>query len=181
MWRIEEHRRVDRQLSGSVPIEVLKRYEKWKDIARVSGPQGLRAIKGFHDEVLAGEWKGHRSSRLGLQWRVIYQVVADVLVVQVVHVTAHDCRRPEMKTFRPAKKRVEVSVGESVRILRDLQELSQTQLSELTGIPQATISAIENGRVNLGVERAKVLGRALKCHPAVLVFPGWEVPLEAAA
>lgn len=86
-----------------------------------------------------------------------------------------------MKDFRPAKKRVEVSVGESVRILRELQELSQRQLSELTAIPQATISAIENGRVNLGVERAKVLARALHCHPAVLVFPGWELELESAA
>ena len=86
-----------------------------------------------------------------------------------------------MKEFRPAKKRVEVSVGESVRILRELQELSQSQLSELTGIPQATISAIENSRVNLGVERAKVLARALKCHPAVLVFPGWDVSIERAA
>ena len=86
-----------------------------------------------------------------------------------------------MKEFRPAKKRVEVSVGESVRILRELQELSQSQLSALTGISQATISAIENGRVNLGVERAKTFARALKCHPAVLVFPGWEVTLEHAA
>ncbi|MHB9117037.1 MAG: helix-turn-helix domain-containing protein [Burkholderiales bacterium] len=86
-----------------------------------------------------------------------------------------------MKEFCPAKKRVEVSVGESVRILRELQELSQSQLSEITGIPQPTLSAIENGRVNLGVERAKVLARALKCHPAVLVFPGWEVPFVHAA
>lgn len=76
---------------------------------------------------------------------------------------------------------VEVSVSESVRILRELQELIQGQLTELTGISRATISAIENSRVNLGVERAKVLARALKCHPAVLVFPGWEVPLECAA
>jgi len=94
MWEIEEHRRVDKQLSGSVPVEVLKRYEKWKDIARVSGPSGLRVIKGFHDEALSGEWKGHRSSRLGLQWRVIYRVVANVLLIQVVQVTAHDYRRP---------------------------------------------------------------------------------------
>ncbi len=86
-----------------------------------------------------------------------------------------------MKEFRPAKKRVEVSVGESVRILRELQELSQSQLSALTGIPQATISAIENDRINLGVERAKVLARALNCHPAVLVFPGWETPVKEAA
>ena len=86
-----------------------------------------------------------------------------------------------MREFRPAKTRIKVSVGESVRILRELQELSQSQLGQLTGIPQATISAIENDRVNLGVERAKVLAMALKCHPAVLVFPGWEIPLESAA
>ena len=86
-----------------------------------------------------------------------------------------------MKEFQSAKKRIEVSVSESVRIIRELQELSQNQLSELTGIPQSTLSAIENGRVNLGVERAKVLARALKCHPEVLLFPGWDVPLESAA
>ncbi|OIP43968.1 MAG: transcriptional regulator [Deltaproteobacteria bacterium CG_4_10_14_3_um_filter_60_8] len=86
-----------------------------------------------------------------------------------------------MKEFQAAKKRVEVSVGESLRIIRELQELSQNQLAELTGIPQSTLSAIENGRVNLGVERAKVLAHALKCHPAVLLFPGWDVPLESAA
>jgi transcriptional regulator with XRE-family HTH domain len=86
-----------------------------------------------------------------------------------------------MRQFRPAKKRVNVSVGESVRILRELQGLSQNQLAERTGIPQATISAIENDRVRLGVERAKVIARALKCHPAVLVFPGWEDHLQSAA
>jgi transcriptional regulator with XRE-family HTH domain len=86
-----------------------------------------------------------------------------------------------MKDYRPAKKRADVSVGESVRILRELQELSQTQLSRLTGIPQATISAIENDRVRLGVERAKVFAEALRCHPGVLVFPCWELPGKAAA
>jgi len=86
-----------------------------------------------------------------------------------------------MKDYRKAKKLVDVSVGESVRILRELQEMSQNELCELTGIPQSTISAIENDRVNLGVERAKMLARALKCHPAVLVFPGWDVHRESAA
>ncbi len=85
------------------------------------------------------------------------------------------------KGFRRAKKNIEVSVGESVRIIRELQELSQNQLAGLSGIPQSTISAIENDRVNLGVERAKVLARALRCHPAVLVFPGWEIDAEHAA
>lgn len=86
-----------------------------------------------------------------------------------------------MSDFRKARQNIEVTVGESVRIIRELQELSQNQLSALTGIPQSTISAIERDRVNLGVERAKVLARALKVHPAVLVFPNWDVTGESAA
>jgi len=85
------------------------------------------------------------------------------------------------KDYRRSRKRVDVSVGESIRIIRELQELSQNSLAELTGIPQSTISAIENNRVKLGIERAKVLARALKCHPSVLVFPGWDIEKESAA
>ena len=94
MWRIREHRRVERQLSGKAPVEILKRYEKWKDIVRLTGPAGLLAIKGFYDEALTGQWQGHRSSRLNIQWRVIYRVEADVFFVEVVKVAAHDYRRP---------------------------------------------------------------------------------------
>lgn len=86
-----------------------------------------------------------------------------------------------MKEYSKATKRVDVSVGESVKIIREMQELSQNELSRMTGIPQSTISAIENDRVQLGVERAKVLARALNCHPAVLVFPGWDIEQESAA
>jgi transcriptional regulator with XRE-family HTH domain len=86
-----------------------------------------------------------------------------------------------MSEYKKAERRIEVSVGESVRILREFQELSQNELSELSGIPQSTISAIENDRIQLGVERAKILARALRCHPAVLVFPGWNIERESAA
>lgn len=86
-----------------------------------------------------------------------------------------------MKDYKEAKKRTAVSIGESVKIIRELQELSQNDLSLITGIPQSTLSAIEHDKINLGVERAKVLARALKCHPAVLVFPGWDVNNEIAA
>lgn len=92
MWEVLEHRRVDRQLDGA-PREVLVRYEKWKEIVALSGPHGLRRIKGFHDESLAGKWDGHRSSRLGVQWRVIYRTEAKKVQVLVASVTAHDYRR----------------------------------------------------------------------------------------
>lgn len=86
-----------------------------------------------------------------------------------------------MSDYRKAIKRIDVSPGDSVRILRELQEMSQNDLAAATGIPQSTISAIENDRVRLGVDRAKVLAKALRCHPAVLVFPGWDVEHDSAA
>ena len=86
-----------------------------------------------------------------------------------------------MKNYTLAKKQIDVTVGESVRIIRELQGLSQNELAKVSGIPQSTISAIENDRINLGVERAKQLARVLKCHPAVLVFPGWDIKHESAA
>ena len=92
MWTIYEHRRVAKQLR-SLPHDILKRYEKWKDIVRISGPEGLRFIKGFHDEALRGQWAGYRSSRLGLQYRVIYKIVESEIFVQVETLTAHDYRR----------------------------------------------------------------------------------------
>jgi len=92
MWQIYEHRKVPRQLS-KIPMEILRRYEKWKDIVRLSGPDGLKLIRGFNDEALKGEWKGFRSSRLNQQYRVIYTIERDNVLVKVVEVTPHDYRR----------------------------------------------------------------------------------------
>ena len=87
-----EHKKSIKQIN-SLPTEILKRYEKWKDIVSISGPNGLKQIKGFNDEPLVGQWKGHRSSRLNLQYRVIYKIENEQFFVQVVKITAHDYRR----------------------------------------------------------------------------------------
>ncbi len=92
MWKILEHRRIDKALTVA-PVEVQQRYEKWKDIVRISGPQGLKLIKGFKDEALSGNWKGFRSSRLNIQYRVIYKVQKDQVLVEVERVTPHNYRR----------------------------------------------------------------------------------------
>ena len=92
MWEIYEHRNAAKQLDA-LPTEILKRYEKWKDIVRVSGPQGLRQVRGFNDEALRGDRKGHRSSRLNEQYRVIYRIERDAVLIEVVGVTPHDYRR----------------------------------------------------------------------------------------
>jgi addiction module RelE/StbE family toxin len=92
MWAIYEHKKVGKQLKA-LPLDVLKRYEKWKDVVSLSGPVGLKRIKGFHDEALRGDWMGYRSSRLNIQYRVIYKVERDRVLVKVVNVTPHDYRR----------------------------------------------------------------------------------------
>ncbi len=81
------------RLLGRLPADVLQRYEKWKDIVRISGPEGLRLIRGFNDESLSGKWKGYRSSRLGIQYRVIYKINREDVFVQVEQVTPHQYRR----------------------------------------------------------------------------------------
>ncbi|MBL4620899.1 MAG: type II toxin-antitoxin system mRNA interferase toxin, RelE/StbE family [Immundisolibacteraceae bacterium] len=92
MWEIYQHRRVEKQLR-KLPAELLKRYQKWKDILSISGPSGLRSIRGFNDEPLSGAWQGYRSSRLNQQYRVIYKIEQQRLVVAVVEVTPRDYRR----------------------------------------------------------------------------------------
>lgn len=76
--------------------------------------------------------------------------------------------------FVLAKTRVAMTPGQSLRVIRELQELSQNELAKISGLPQSTISGMESGRINIGVERAKILAHALHIHPAVIVFPGWE-------
>ena len=112
---------------------------------------------------------------------MIYKVEGDQIFVQVEDVPPITAGGRNMKEYRRAKKNIDVSVGESVKIIGELQELSQNDLTNLSGIPQSTISAIENNRVQLGVERAKILARSLNCHPAVLLFPGWDIEQEFVA
>ena len=69
---------------------------------------------------------------------------------------------------------VTLSPGDAVRVGREVQAMTQAQLAAASGIAQATIPSIEHGRVKLGAERAKRLARALRVHPAVLLWPNWK-------
>lgn len=89
MWAVFERKVAAKALSRA-PREVVVRYEAWKRIVELSGCDGLRAVKGFHDEALKGDWKGFRSSRLGIKWRVIYSVREEILEVYVIEITPHD-------------------------------------------------------------------------------------------
>lgn len=77
--------------------------------------------------------------------------------------------------FKKAQVHIAILPGEALKMLRELQGLSQNDLAEITGITQSNISALENGSRRLGRERAVVLSKALKVHPAVLLFPDFAV------
>jgi addiction module RelE/StbE family toxin len=92
MWTIYEKKTLFKTFK-KLPIHILKHYEIWKRIVELEGQKGLRLIKGFQDEPLKGNWAGYRSSRLTLQWRVIYKVDNEALTVYVIDVNPHDYRR----------------------------------------------------------------------------------------
>jgi len=88
MWEVYEKKTIEK-IFMKLPKEVRRNYEVWKRIVELEGPSGLRAIKGFHDELLKGKWFGYRSSRLSRKWRVIYKVVKEALEVYVFEINAH--------------------------------------------------------------------------------------------
>lgn len=92
MWKIEETKSVVKQLSKA-PREIQKKYMFWKSIAQADGAFGLGLLPGLKDHELKGEWEGSRSSRLNLQWRVIYIVDRKILRILVIEVNAHDYRK----------------------------------------------------------------------------------------
>ena len=89
MWHIKEHRDIEKVCKRLPPV-VVKKYELWKDIVFRHGPDKLREFPGFHDEKLKGERKGQHSSRLSLQYRVIYTVERDIVTVWVLEISPHN-------------------------------------------------------------------------------------------
>ena len=82
--------------------------------------------------------------------------------------------------YLSARRYAGLTPGDTVRVTRELQELTQSELADRASLSQPILSAIEKGRISLGVERAKRLARALHVHPAVLLFPDWEMEKASA-
>lgn len=89
MWHIKEHRKIEKTIA-KIPLQIVKKYELWKDIVYRHGPDKLKEFPGFHDEILKGDRLGQRSSRLNLQYRVIYLVEEDSISVFVLEINPHE-------------------------------------------------------------------------------------------
>jgi transcriptional regulator with XRE-family HTH domain len=93
---------------------------------------------------------------------------------------ARKMTRTTKADYVPARVRVVLTPGDALRIAREAQEMSQAQLATACGIAQGTISSLEQGRAALGAARAEKLARALRVHPAVLLWPnGWDLDAPA--
>ena len=79
------------------------------------------------------------------------------------------------KNLVRAKVNIKMTPGEMLKTLRELQELSQADLAELAGMSQSNISALENGIRKIGRERSLALSKALRVHPAVILFPDFDL------
>lgn len=88
MWKIREHHSLGK-IIAKLPLQVVKKYELWKDIVFRHGPEKLREFPGFHDEKLKGELEGQRSSRLNIQYRVIYSIEKEIVTIYVIDITPH--------------------------------------------------------------------------------------------
>ena len=75
-----------------IPLDVVKRLQRWVSYVESIGVLKTRKIPGLHDEPLKGKWKGSRSVRLGRKWRVIYKYMKNsaISVVKVEEITPHD-------------------------------------------------------------------------------------------
>lgn len=100
-------------------------------------------------------------------------------IKKVTRFSRGKAQAPTSTKYVAARPRVALSPGDSVRVARELQEMTQAELAAASGIPQPTISSIESGRATLGAERAEKLARALSVHPAVLLWPNWDVDAES--
>ncbi|MDA8091975.1 MAG: type II toxin-antitoxin system mRNA interferase toxin, RelE/StbE family [Actinomycetota bacterium] len=88
MWRVLEHHDISKTCR-KLPLEVVKKYELWKDIVLRHGPEKLKEFPGFRDEKLKGEREGQWASRLNLQYRAIYEVERETVTVFILEITPH--------------------------------------------------------------------------------------------
>jgi len=83
--------------------------------------------------------------------------------------------RINKKDFIKARVNISITPGQMLKTLRELQGLSQLELSDMTGISQSNLSSLETDARQIGRERALVLAKALKVHPAVILFPDYDI------
>lgn len=88
MWKLFETKDVTKKLK-KCPREIQLKYKAWVEIVKNGGSNNLKKYPGFKDEKLKGKLRECRSSRLNIQYRVIYSEDKKVMEIVVISVTPH--------------------------------------------------------------------------------------------
>lgn len=89
MWVVYETKAVTKSLK-SLPIHIRQKYKVWVEVVKNGGSWNLKNFPGFKDEGLRGELRESRSSRLNIQYRVIYSEKKNMKEIIVLKVTPHE-------------------------------------------------------------------------------------------
>jgi proteic killer suppression protein len=75
-----------------VPPQIARKFALWADLVREEGLEAARAIPGYSDHLLRGQWEGYRAIRLSQAYRAIYIVNEDETIETafVEEVNKHD-------------------------------------------------------------------------------------------
>lgn len=73
-----------------------------------------------------------------------------------------------------ARPRAVLTPGDAVRATREAQGLSLAELANRLDTNTYVVEKLESGQRPLCIDEAERLARALKVHPAVLMWPNWE-------
>ena len=185
MWHVLEKNRVLKD-EKSLPPKQRDIYSVWKLLVAENGPSILRTQEAkWHDHALQGNLSDYRSSWLGSSnWRVVYQIATDEEnVVGVEKLGKHsDVYRKNSSTSRPREpvrfrddgpwypsSEVDMTAGEILVVMREIYGMSQEELSSRADISQSNLSAIERGRIGLGVQRARRIADAFGVSPGVFL------------
>ena len=90
MWVIKEHKTKAKKVIDKAPKQIQSKYTFWKQLIQNDGPKAVRAVPGFNDHGLKGEWKGYRSSSLNDLYRVIYSIERQEVTVYVEKIGPHN-------------------------------------------------------------------------------------------
>lgn len=89
--KVELSRLARKQLTR-VPGHIVRKFALWVDLVQVEGLDAARAIPGFADHALKGDWKGYYAIRLSDAYRAIYIIRKGAVVETafVEEVNKHD-------------------------------------------------------------------------------------------
>jgi transcriptional regulator with XRE-family HTH domain len=87
--------------------------------------------------------------------------------------------KTKKSNFIEAKSHHKLNSAQVIKMLRELKGWTQSELAKRSKITASNLSLLENDKVDLGKKRALQLANAFNVHPAIIMFPEYEMKIAA--